>query len=125
MQNIGLILSSVFFTSIAQIFIRQGMIRFGDVSISFNHIGKMIINIFSNIYLFAGIVCFGASVILWMITLSKVNVSIAYPFTSLGYVLVAILSYFIFNEPLTVQKIIGILIICLGVVVLSYSKDFV
>ena len=111
MQHIPLILSSVFLNALAQIFIRQGMLKLGSVSF--------------NMYLLSGMFSYGISIILWMIVLSKVNVSLAYPFLSVGYVVTAVLAYLIFKEPLTVQKIFGIAIICLGVVILTYSKDFV
>ena len=79
----------------------------------------------SNIYILSGIFSYALSLILWMIVLSKVNVSLAYPFSSIGFIITTFLAYLIFKEPLTVQKILGISIICLGVVILTYSKDFV
>lgn len=88
-------------------------------------IWNMALSVFTNMYLLSGMFSYGISIILWMIVLSKVNVSLAYPFLSVGYVVTAVLAYLIFKEPLTVQKIFGIAIICLGVVILTYSKDFV
>ena len=125
MQHIPLILSSVFLNALAQIFIRQGMLKLGSVSFNMEQIWNMALSVFTNMYLLSGMFSYGISIILWMIVLSKVNVSLAYPFLSVGYVVTAVLAYLIFKEPLTVQKIFGIAIICLGVVILKYSKDFV
>lgn len=125
MQHIPLILSSVFLNALAQIFIRQGMLKLGSVSFNMEQIWNMALSVFTNMYLLSGMLSYGISIILWMIVLSKVNVSLAYPFLSVGYVVTAVLAYLIFKEPLTVQKIFGIAIICLGVVILTYSKDFV
>ena len=125
MQLIPLILSSVFLNALAQIFIRQGMLKLGSVSFNMEQIWNMALSVFTNMYLLSGMFSYGISIILWMIVLSKVNVSLAYPFLSVGYVVTAVLAYLIFKEPLTVQKIFGIAIICLGVVILTYSKDFV
>ncbi len=125
MQHIPLILSSVFLNALAQIFIRQGMLKLGSVSFNMEQIWNMALSVFTNMYLLSGMFSYGISIILWMIVLSKVNVSLAYPFLSVGYVVTAVLAYLIFKEPLTVQKIFGITIICLGVVILTYSKDFV
>ncbi len=125
MQHIPLILSSVFLNALAQIFIRQGMLKLGSVSFNMEQIWNMALSVFTNMYLLSGMFSYGISIILWMIVLSKVNVSLAYPFLSVGYVVTAVLAYLIFKEPLTVQKILGIAIICLGVVILTYSKDFV
>ena len=125
MQHIPLILSSVFLNALAQIFIRQGMLKLGSVSFNMEQIWNMALSVFTNMYLLSGMFSYGISIVLWMIVLSKVNVSLAYPFLSIGYVVTAVLAYLIFKEPLTVQKILGIAIICLGVVILTYSKDFV
>ena len=125
MQHIPLILSSVILNAMAQIFIRQGMLKLGSVSFNMEQIWNMALSVFTNMYLLSGMFSYGISIILWMIVLSKVNVSLAYPFLSVGYVVTAVLAYLIFKEPLTVQKIFGIAIICLGVVILTYSKDFV
>ena len=125
MQHIPLILSSVFLNALAQILIRQGMLKLGSVSFNMEQIWNMALSVFTNMYLLSGMFSYGISIILWMIVLSKVNVSLAYPFLSVGYVVTAVLAYLIFKEPLTVQKIFGIAIICLGVVILTYSKDFV
>ncbi len=50
----------------------------------------------------------------WIAALTKFDLSYAYPFMSLSFVLVLILSYFIFNEPLTLNKMIGIVLIMTG-----------
>ena len=125
MHNILLILSSVTLNAFAQLFIRQGMLKLGQISIGMNELWNMIIQSLSNIYIWAGMMSYAVSILLWMVVLSKVNVSLAYPFLSIGYIVTAIIAYFAFGEPITVQKIAGIAIICVGVVVLTYSKDFV
>lgn len=125
MHNILLILSSVSLNAFAQLFIRQGMLKLGKISMNMSELWNMIIQAISNIYIWAGMMSYAVSILLWMVVLSKVNVSLAYPFLSIGYIVTAIIAYFAFGEPITLQKIAGIAIICLGVVVLTYSKDFV
>ncbi len=123
--NLSLILSSVALNAFAQLFIRQGMLKLGKISLNAEQIFNMILAVFTNIYLLAGMFSYAISIILWMVVLSKVNVSIAYPFLSIGYIITAVLAYFILQEPLTLQKIIGILIICLGVFILTRSGELV
>ena len=125
MHNILLILSSVSLNAFAQLFIRQGMLKLGKISMNMNELWNMIIQAIGNIYIWAGMRSYAISILLWMVVLSKVNVSLAYPFLSIGYIVTAIIAYFAFGEPITFQKVAGIAIICLGVVVLTYSKDFV
>ena len=57
----------------------------------------------------------------WIAAVSKVQLSFAYPFTSLGYVLVLILSSLILKEQIPTMRWIGIIIIGIGVFVVSRS----
>jgi multidrug transporter EmrE-like cation transporter len=57
------------------------------------------------------------AVLLWMAALTKLDLSHAYPFVSLSFVLVALASAWAFHEPLTGLKLAGIALICLGVVI--------
>lgn len=124
-HNLLLILSSVSLNAFAQLFIRKGMLKIGSVSLAFDQLFNMVLAVFTNIYLLAGMFSYGISIILWMVVLSKVNVSLAYPFLSIGYIITTVLAYLFFNEPITFQKVVGIIIICIGVFILTQSKDFV
>lgn len=55
----------------------------------------------------------------WSVALTRFQLSYAYPFTSLSFVLVFILSMLIFNEPFTWSRFIGIALICAGVIVIA------
>ena len=57
----------------------------------------------------------------WMIAMTKFDISYAYPFTILGFVLILIFSAFLFHEPITWQKIVGLLFIAAGLVISSQS----
>ena len=66
-------------------------------------------------------VCYAASVILWIVVLSKVEVSFAYPLLSIGYVVVALVGWRFFGESLSAIRFVGIVIICIGVYLISKS----
>ncbi len=70
----------------------------------------------------AGMVCYGASVCVWLAALSKAPVSTAYPMLSLGYVVVAAVSVLWLGESLGFAKASGIALICAGVVLVSRSS---
>ena len=53
----------------------------------------------------------------WMAAMTRLDLSHAYPFTSLAFVLVTVASALLFHEPVTGPKIAGIALICLGIVV--------
>lgn len=57
----------------------------------------------------------------WMIAMTKFDISYAYPFTMLGFVLILVLSSLLFKEPVTRQKVIGLILIILGVIISSKS----
>ena len=57
----------------------------------------------------------------WMIAMTKFDISYAYPFTSLGFLLILVFSYLLFKEPLTLYKIIGVLFIMVGIIISSKS----
>ena len=58
----------------------------------------------------------------WTLAISKFELSYAYPFMSLNFVLVVILSFFIFHDKMNVYKIIGLFFICLGIFILSKGR---
>jgi multidrug transporter EmrE-like cation transporter len=70
----------------------------------------------------AGMLCYAASVCVWVAALSKAPVSTAYPMLSLGYVVVAAVSVMWLGETLTLPKVLGIALICGGVVLVSRSS---
>lgn len=110
-----LMFSSVFLCSLAQLLVKKGMSVVGECSLSLSQLWNLVLAVFTNIYLFLGMFCYGVSVLIWMIVLSRVPVSVAYPFSSIGFIVTMILGYFLFNELITFNKVMGIGFICLGV----------
>lgn len=103
-----LILSSVFLNCGAQLLIRKGMLQVGEMPVSsiFQNAGALI----TNVWLWLAMLCYGVSILLWMSVLSKAEVSFAYPFLSVGYVLSAVLGYVFFSESITATRIAGIVV---------------
>ena len=118
-SNILLILSSVFLNASAQILMRKGMLILGEVSIS--SLVKTLPQMITNVWLWLSLFCYGVSIITWMLVLSRVEVSFAYPFLGIAFVLVTILGYLLFKENLTFIRVIGIILICIGVFFISRS----
>ncbi len=118
-MNIILILLSVLLNCVAQLLIRKGMLIEGEVGMQnmLSHVGSMI----TNVWLWGAMLCYALSILLWMSVLSKVEVSYAYPFLSVGYVVSAVAGYALFNEDLSPVRIAGIIVICIGVILISRS----
>ena len=70
-------------------------------------------------FVFTGLVATFVSGLCWMATMSKLDISYAYPFTSLGFALVVLLSWILFGEPLNAWKIGGVVLIMAGIAVAS------
>lgn len=121
--NISLIVSSVLLSSGAQILIKKGISAFGQIEFSAHQILQIIVGIVSNLYLFSAMALYGISLLLWFVTLSRVNLSVAYPFQSLGYVFTLVAGYLFFNEPFSLLKVLGIVMIYGGVVLLALSGE--
>jgi multidrug transporter EmrE-like cation transporter len=80
-----------------------------------------IVSMYMNPYVILGLTFYGLSAITWIYSISKVQLSFAYPMVSLGYVIVFTLSYFLFGENLSFMRISGLLIIVVGVIVIARS----
>ena len=59
--------------------------------------------------------------VVWIIALTRVEVSLAYPMLSIGYVVNAVAAWMLFGEQLTPMRLIGIFVIILGVYLLAAS----
>jgi len=120
MKNIFLILISVSLNAGAQLLMRKGMLCIGEVSIT-HSLSKVLPQMITNIFLWLSMFCYAVSIVTWMIVLSRVEVSFAYAFLSLGFVFVTIFGYLFFNENISFFRIIGIALICTGVIFVSKS----
>lgn len=118
LKFIPLILFSVLLNASAQLALKKGMMSLGELNLSAAFVIKGVLNPF----ILAGLGFYAVSIVSWLIVLAKVNVSLAYPFLSVGFVFSALVAYFAFDEPLGAFKVLGILLICAGLVFLTISK---
>lgn len=72
-------------------------------------------------HILGGLACYVVSVVVWVVALSRVPVSIAYPMLSIGYVVNAIAARYLLGEAVTTMRLVGIGIIVLGVFVVARS----
>jgi len=118
MKNILLILSSVSLNAVAQILMRKGMLRIGEVSSGYSLL-KVLPQMITDIFLWLSLFCYGVSILIWMIVLSRVEVSFAYAFSSLGYVLITVMGVVFFKEYISIYRIAGIFVVCIGIILVS------
>ncbi len=85
-------------------------------------LSSSVVILFKSLPFWAGMLCYSASVCVWVAALTKAPVSTAYPMLSLGYVVVAAVSVAWLGETLTIPKMLGIALICAGVALVSRSS---
>jgi drug/metabolite transporter (DMT)-like permease len=71
-------------------------------------------------YFLGGLILYGLATVLWLFILSRVSLSLAYPIQSLAYIMAVFGAYWIFNEPLSMPKVVGCLLILAGVVFIGW-----
>ena len=118
----GLIFVSVFLSVAAQILLKHGMSSTAVTSALGNSPAvDAIWAIATNVSVLAGLTAYGASAGVWLLVLSKLDVSKAYPFVGLGFVLTMLFAYVFLNEPITAMKLTGTILVFAGVVLISAS----
>ena len=75
----------------------------------------------TNHFVWGGLACYGFSAVTWLMTLAKVDLSFAFPMLSLGFVATAVYSWLYFGEQISVNRILGIGLVVLGVLFIAVS----
>ena len=117
MSVLVLIAISVALSVAGQLVLKKGMSQIGQIAVK-DLLTEKIFSILTNPFVISGVVFYGISWFLWIVILSRADLSFAYPMLSIGYILVAILSWIFFKEQLTAMKISGIALITIGVILL-------
>jgi multidrug transporter EmrE-like cation transporter len=118
----ALILTGVGLNAAAQLLLKVATRPLAHVSeLSADTLGTSVVILFKSLPFWTGMVCYAASVCVWLAALSKAPVSTAYPMLSLGYVAVAAVSAVWLGESMGPAKVLGIALICAGVILVSRS----
>ena len=116
-----LLLTGVLLNAGAQLLLKAGTNHIGEFSFSFENILPIGWQLASNLYILGGLTCYVISVGLWIMVLSRIPVSFAYPMLSIGYIVNALAAFYLFGEDLNPAKIAGIFVIIIGVFLLTRS----
>lgn len=119
---LALILSSVTLSALAQLLLKSGM--------SNDQIQDMLArgspfetawSVASNLQVIGGLGLYVLGAVIWLLVLAKVDVSFAYPFVGLGFILTMLLGWLILHEPVGAARLMGTLLVALGVYLVSIS----
>ncbi len=120
-KYIPLILFGVLLNAAAQIVLKKGMIEIGQFSFTLDNLLPIGIKVIMSPFVMLGIVFYVVSLAVWLMVLSRVDVSYAYPLLSVGYIVAAFAGRYFFNEPLGPVRWAGIIVICVGVFLITRS----
>lgn len=114
-----LVVGVAFLNTLANLLLKTGAGKIGTIPHDLSGILSFSLKLVSNWFLIGGLFFFGLGFLVWVLILNKVPLGSAAPLMSLGYVFILVLSYFLFKEPITATKIVGVLVILLGVIIIT------
>lgn len=110
-----MILLCAFLNASIQIVLKKGMLQIGHFEFCFQNAWPFLLSILGNPYIILGIILQPLGLSIWLLVISRVEISYAYPLASTAYILTALGGYFFLNESLSASRILGILVIMGGV----------
>jgi multidrug transporter EmrE-like cation transporter len=121
-KSILLILLSISLAVGGQFLLKSGMNQVGRIGGGdlLYYRGILLKTVFHP-YVLMGLSLYVLSTVSWLIVLSRVNLSFAYPFAGLGYIITILISWRFLHEPVNTARLIGGALICLGVIFISRS----
>lgn len=117
----GFIITGIFLNAIAQLLLKKGTNAIGAIHLNADNWFSIGIQLATQWPIIGGLTCYVISVAVWIIGLSRVDVTIAYPMLSIGYIVAALGAWYFLGEVMSLQRILAILIIIIGVALLVRS----
>jgi len=119
--SFSLVLTGVLLNAAAQLLLKAGTNAVGHFAFDLDNIIPAGLKLALEPHILGGLGCYVVSVVVWIMALSRVPVSIAYPMLSIGYVVNALVAWQWFGEALAAQKMAGIGFIIVGVYLVARS----
>jgi multidrug transporter EmrE-like cation transporter len=116
-----LLLAGVLLNAAAQLLLKAGTNAVGPFEFSAVNAVPVGMKLALEPHILGGIACYVVSVVVWILALSRVEVSVAYPMLSIGYVVNAVAAYYLFGEAVSATRLVGIGVIILGVFIVARS----
>jgi drug/metabolite transporter (DMT)-like permease len=124
--SIALLLVSVGFATAGQLTLKAAMEAIGRIGTAqVTEAGQTIGRAVREPLLWIGLVLFGVSALFWLVVLSRVDLSLAYPFVGLSYVIVVTLARLLFNEHVPPLRWAGVVVIGIGIALIGISSKTV
>ena len=119
--SFSLVMAGVLLNAAAQLLLKAGTNAIGAFEFSAGNVMPVGAKIATQPCILGGMGCYVLSVVIWILALSRTQVSVAYPMLSIGYVVNAVAAWYLFGEAVTITRLAGIGIIMLGVFLVARS----
>lgn len=116
-----LIFISVTISAVAQVTLKHGM---SSPAVQQGLTGNWLATAFAvatNLYVWLGLMLYALGAVLWLGVLAKIDVSIAYPFVGLGFILTALFGVFLLGESFSVIRFVGTCLVVLGIILVTHQ----
>jgi drug/metabolite transporter (DMT)-like permease len=115
------ILVSVLAGAAGQLLLKRGMGSMGPLTLSAGQLFPLVWRLATNPFVVIGLAVYMGGTLFWLTALSRVDLSYAYPFASLSYLVMLVAAWRLFGEDISALRILGSLVIMLGVFLISRS----
>ena len=119
-ENMALLLFAVGAAAVGQVMLKHGMQIASARAASTG--GSLAIAAATSLWVLLGLMVFGVSAIAWLATLSRVPLSVAYPFNALGYLGILTASVLILHERANVWTWVGSLLVVSGLIMVVLAR---
>ncbi len=119
--SFSFLMLGVFLNATAQLLLKAGTNAVGHFEFNAGNIVPVGMKLALEPHIMGGMLCYVVSLVVWIMGLSRVEVSIAYPMLSIGYVLNAVAAWYLFGEAVSLTRLTGIGVIIIGVYIVARS----
>ena len=119
--SFALVFTGVMLNAAAQLLLKAGVKDVGVIQLTPSNIFGAGLKLALEPHILGGLTCYVVSVVVWILALSRVQVSIAYPMLSLGYVVTAFIAWAFLGEAVNAMRLTGIAVIIVGVFLVARS----
>ena len=119
--TLSYLITAVLLNAVAQLSLKAATNRLGTVSLALSALPATLLRAGVEPFVWLSVACYAVSLVVWAAGLSRVEVSLAYPFLSFGYVVNAAAAWYLFSEHVSPQRILAIAVIIAGVWLLCRS----
>jgi drug/metabolite transporter (DMT)-like permease len=118
--NVALVLFAVGTAAVAQVMLKHGM-QIASSRATQSH-GSLVVGAVTSAWVLIGLLVFGISAVAWLTALSRVPLSVAYPFNALGYLGILTASVLVLHERASIMTWLGSLLVVSGLIIVVLSR---